>query len=113
MGSDAVSVASDAMLPGGVRLLVVDDEVAICRAVASGLAQVGFQVVTAHNANEAIQQSQVTPPDVAIVDLGMPSTGGFEVIRHLKQHGGPVVHVIVLTGRDDERTISTTASRSR
>jgi len=103
MASDALGVVSEAtMLPGAVRLLVVDDEISICRAVASGLAQAGFQVVTANDASEAIAQSQVTPPDVAIVDLGMPTTGGYEVIRHLKQQGGPVVHVIVLTGRDDE-----------
>jgi DNA-binding response OmpR family regulator len=100
-----VGVASDTtMLPGGVRLLVVDDDIAICRQMASGLASAGFQVVTAHDVDDAISQAQVTPPDVAIVDLGMPTTGGIEVIRHIKQTGGTHVHVIVLTGRDDEHS---------
>lgn len=100
-----VGVVSDAtMLPGAVRLLVVDDDVAICRQVAAGLAQAGFQVVTAHDTAGAIAQSQLTPPDVAIVDLGMPNVGGIEVIRHLRQQSGPSVHVIVLTGHDDERS---------
>ena len=92
------------MLPGAVRLLVVDDDVAICRQVAAGLALAGFQVVTAHDAAGAIAQAQQTPPDVAIVDLGMPTIGGLDVIRHLKEQSGPSVHVMVLTGHDDERS---------
>ncbi len=90
------------MLPGAVRLLVVDDDVAICNQLAAGLAQAGFQVVTANDAEGALEQSNQTPPDVAIVDLGMPGVSGFDVIRHLKQAHGAAVHVIVLTGQDDE-----------
>ena len=100
-----VGVGSDVTVaPGAVRLLVVDDDVAICRQVASGLATAGFQVVTANDAAGAIAQADLTPPDVAIIDLGMPTTGGIEVIRHIKQQHGTAVHVIVLTGHDDERS---------
>jgi signal transduction histidine kinase len=70
--------------------------------MAAGLAQAGFQVVTAHDAEAACVQADVTPPDVAIVDLGMPGAGGLEVIRHLKKRHVTAVHVIVLTGQDDE-----------
>jgi len=100
-----IGVASETtVLPGAVRLLVVDDDVAICRQVAAGLAQAGFQVVTATDAEGAIEQIGETPPDIAIVDLGMPTMGGTEVIRHIKQQLGLAVHVIVLTGHDDERS---------
>jgi two-component system, sensor histidine kinase and response regulator len=92
------------VLPGAVRLMVVDDDEAICRQVAAGLAQAGFQVVTANDAAGAIAQANLTPPDVAIIDLGMPTTGGTAVIRHIKQQHGTAVHVIVLTGHDDERS---------
>ena len=95
-------VSETSVLPGAVRLLVVDDDVAICRQLAGGLAHAGFQVVTANDAGGAIEQATVTPPDVAIVDLGMPGVSGFDVIRHLKQIHGAAVHVIVLTGQDDE-----------
>src|SRR5256885_5390488 len=104
MSAEVGAVSETTMLPGAVRLLVVDDDDAICRQMASGLAHAGFQVVTAHDGDGAIRQAQLTPPDVAIVDLGMPAVGGLEVIRHLKQASGPAVHVIVLTGRDDERS---------
>ena len=58
-------VSEQAVLPGAVRLLVVDDEITICRQMASGLATAGFQVVTANDAEGAIEQANVTPPDVA------------------------------------------------
>lgn len=97
-------VSDSLVLPSAVRVLVVDDDVAICRQLAAGLASAGFQVVTANDAQGAIQQAWETPPDVAIVDLGMPDVSGFEVIRHLKRVQGAAVHVIVLTGQDDERS---------
>jgi signal transduction histidine kinase len=87
--------------PSSVRVLVVDDDELICRQMAAGLAAAGYQVVTAHDGQHAIVQAEATPPDVAIVDLEMP-TGGPAVIRHLKQMSGPAVHVIVMTGHDDE-----------
>jgi len=104
MSSEVGVVSDSSMLPSAVRVLVVDDDVAICRQLAAGLASAGFQVVTANDAQGAIQQAWETPPDVAIVDLGMPDVSGFEVIRHLKRVQGAAVHVIVLTGQDDERS---------
>ena len=88
--------------PVGVRVLVVDDDELICRQLAAGLAAAGYQVVTAHDGDRAIAQAQETPPDIAIVDLEMSGTTGFDVIRALKQQSGPAVHVIVMTGHDDE-----------
>ncbi|MBS1122105.1 MAG: two component transcriptional regulator [Deltaproteobacteria bacterium] len=82
-------------------MLIVDDDELICRQMAIGLSTAGYQVVTAHDGTRAIAQALETPPDVAIVDLEMP-TSGLDVIRHLKQQSGPAVHVIVMTGHDDE-----------
>lgn len=99
-------VTEHSVLPGSVRVIVVDDDVAICRQLAAGLATAGFQVVTAHDAAGALSQAGQTPPDVAIVDLGMPGVSGFDVIRHLKHMHGQAVHVMVLTGQDDEASRS-------
>jgi signal transduction histidine kinase len=84
-----------------VRVLIVDDDEVICRQMAAGLAAAGYQVVTAYDGERAIAQASETPTDVAIVDLTMP-TSGLDVIRHLKRLAGPAVHVIVMTGHDDE-----------
>lgn len=88
--------------PTGVRVLVVDDDVAICRQMAAGLSSAGYQVVTAHDGERALAQGQETPPDLAIVDLEMPGTNGLDVIRRLKQMFGNAVHIIVMTGHDDD-----------
>ena len=82
--------------------MVVDDDPALCRQMAIGLSSSGYQVVTAHDGDGVITQSEETPPDIAIVDLGIP-TGGLAVIRHLKKLHGAAVHVIVMTGDDSER----------
>ena len=92
-----------ALMPQGVRVLVVDDDPRVRRAVAGGLTRVGFHVVTADDGGPAILQAQATPPDLALVDLGMP-TSGLIVVRHLKKVQGQSVHVTVLSGRDDEAT---------
>lgn len=82
-------------------MLVVDDDEVLCRQMASGLAAAGYQVLTAHDGEEAIRQAEATTPDVAICDLEMP-TGGLAVIKRLKELSGAAVHVIVMTGHDDE-----------
>ena len=86
-------------------MLVVDDDERICRQLATGLSAAGYQVVTANDGASALAQSEDTPPDVAIVDLEMP-TSGLEVIKHLKKQLGEAVHVIVMTGHDDEKSRS-------
>jgi signal transduction histidine kinase len=100
MSGDAPTAAESA--PTGVRVLVVDDDAVICRQMAAGLANAGYQVVTAHDGARALAQAEETPPDLAIVDLEMPGTNGLDVIRRLKQLFGTAVHVIVMTGHDDE-----------
>jgi signal transduction histidine kinase len=100
MSVDA-SIAGEST-PTGVRVLVVDDDMVICRQMAAGLASAGYQVVTAHDGARALEQAQETPPDLAIVDLEMPGTNGLDVIRRLKQLFGPAVHIVVMTGHDDE-----------
>jgi two-component system, sensor histidine kinase and response regulator len=100
MSGDASTAGESA--PTGVRVLVVDDDIVICRQMAAGLASAGYQVVTAHDGARALDQAQETPPDLAIVDLEMPGTNGLDVIRQLKLLFGPAVHIIVMTGHDDE-----------
>jgi DNA-binding response OmpR family regulator len=102
MSTDGAGGESE--LRGG-RVLVVDDDVRVCRQLAHGLAVAGYQVVTAHDGAGALEQSDSTPPDIAIVDLEMP-TSGLDVIRHLKKNQGEAVHVIVMTGHDDEKNRS-------
>src|SRR5262249_43028989 len=83
------------VLPSSVRVLVVDDDVAMCRQMANGLVHTGYQVLTANDASTAFDLADAQPPDVAVVDLEMPDVGGLTVIRQLKQSHGPSLHVMV------------------
>ncbi len=89
--------------PAGVRILIVDDDARIRRAVGTAMARVGFHVFTAKDGGPALTVAENTPPDVAIVDFNMP-TPGLEVVRRLKELHGAAVWVAMLTGQDDEDT---------
>jgi two-component system sensor histidine kinase/response regulator len=90
-------------MPQGVRVLVVDDDPRVRRIVVGSLVRVGFHVVAADDGTPAIAVAESSAPDVAVVDLGMP-TSGYQVVRRLKELYGAAVHVAVLSGRDDEDT---------
>src|SRR5262249_3813588 len=78
----AVQVEASSV-PAGVRILVVDDDARIRRAVASAMSRTGFHVFTADDGKPALAVAAQTPPDLAIVDFDMP-TPGVEVVRELK-----------------------------
>lgn len=89
--------------PQGVRVLVVDDDPRVRKTTATMLSRAGFHVVTADDGAPAIAQAETTPPDLALVDLNMP-TSGLEVVRCLKRLHGAAVYVAVLSGQDDDAT---------
>jgi two-component system, OmpR family, KDP operon response regulator KdpE len=83
------------------RVLVVDDEPPIVRMVAANLRMRGYEVVTASTGETGLAAAGATPPDVVILDLGLPGIGGLEVLARLRSWSE--VPVIVLTAADDER----------
>ena len=94
--------ASYVTVPAGVRVLVADDDPRIVRAIASTLTRIGFDVRVADDGAPAMAMAEQTPPDLAIIDLGMP-TGGNEVVRRLKELFGAAIHVQILSGTDEEQ----------
>src|SRR5512143_4190558 len=70
------------------------------RSLAFHLEQAGYQVRTAASAEDAIESVRYTPPDLVILDIGLPGKDGLEALREIKaQHNLPV---IFLTGRRRE-----------
>jgi two-component system response regulator PrrA len=82
------------------RVLVVDDDDQIRRALASVLARSGFDVSTASDGAPAMRICEVATPDIVVVDYNMP-TAGISVVRALKQRHGSAIFVAVLSGDDD------------
>jgi CheY-like chemotaxis protein len=82
------------------RVLVVDDEPQIRRALAITLRARGYQVDLAANGEDALHQAADHNPDVIILDLGLPGIDGIQVIRGLR--GWTQAPIIVLTVRERE-----------
>ncbi|MGH3944345.1 MAG: response regulator [Pseudonocardiaceae bacterium] len=81
------------------RVLVIDDERQIVRALQINLAARGYQVLTAANGTAALRAAADGHPDVVVLDLGLPDLDGTEVIAGLR--GWTSVPIIVLSARTD------------
>jgi len=77
-------------------VLVVDDDVATCEALALAFKQRGTQVWIAHSVREALQVYDATSPGVVISDISMPEEDGYALVRQIRE-------------RDAQRGISTVA----
>jgi two-component system KDP operon response regulator KdpE len=81
------------------RVLVVDDEPQILRALRINLRVRSYQVDTAATGSQALEAAARHPPDLVILDLGLPDLDGVEVIEGLR--GWTTAPIIVLSGRGD------------
>jgi two-component system KDP operon response regulator KdpE len=81
-------------------VLVVDDEVQIRRFLRAGFELDGFTVEEAENGSNAIRKATLTPPDLIIVDLGLPDMDGSEIVQRLRAWS--TVPLIVLSVRSNE-----------
>jgi len=82
------------------RVLVVDDDPALLRALRIGLDARGFEVIVARTAAEGLSRAAHSMPDLVVLDLGLPDLDGVEVCRRLRQW--TEVPVIVLSALDTE-----------
>ncbi len=85
----------------GARVLVVDDEPTILRAVRTNLSRHGFDVDVAQQGLEALDRVERFRPDLVLLDLGLPDMDGLDVIRVIRQRIG--TPIIVLSVRGAER----------
>ena len=84
-----------------IRILVVDDESAIRRALRPPLLELGFQVAEASRGEEALQLLRAGTYDVVLLDVNMPGIGGIETLRRIRAVA-PRLPILMLTVRDQE-----------
>lgn len=82
------------------RILLVEDDPAICDVLSLLFETNGFQAVPVATCQRAMSAAQADRPDVCIIDLGLPDGDGIEVIRHVR--GWSPVPTVVLTARTEE-----------
>lgn len=88
------------MEPQGARILVIDDDPGILRAVSRILGR-GHHVVCVGSGEQALDEARRLRPDLAVVDIRLPAMNGFEVTRALKTVV-PDVDAILMTGNAEE-----------
>jgi two-component system response regulator PhoP len=82
-----------------MRLLLVEDDPNLSRSLAAQLEQAGYSVEKSTDGREGLYYAREYPVDLAIVDLGLPSMSGVELIKQLRADGKEYP-ILVLTARD-------------
>jgi two-component system KDP operon response regulator KdpE len=88
------------MKPGDHLVLIIDDESPIRRFLRASLTAEGYRVAEAESGEEALKLAARQPPDLVILDLGLPVMDGQEVLRRLRAWLS--VPILVLSARDQE-----------
>ena len=84
----------------GASILVVDDDVAICRVLARALSAEGYVVESASDGGAALVALERHVPDLVVLDVGLPGLDGIAVARRTRGKG-IAVPILMLTARDD------------
>jgi two-component system KDP operon response regulator KdpE len=82
-------------------VLLVEDELPIRNFLGASLASAGYRLDEASNGRQAIQHASQQPPDLVILDLGLPDIDGQEVLKQLREW--LTAPIIVLSARDQEQ----------
>ena len=85
------------------KVLVVDDDPSLLRALRVGLRAHGHEVITAINGEQGIIQTQLTSPDVVVLDLGLPDIDGLEVCTTIRQWSDVPIVVLSATATEDRK----------
>ncbi|MBU0490674.1 MAG: response regulator [Chloroflexi bacterium] len=87
--------------PESTRILLIEDEPGLLEVLALNLRAAGYQVDTARDGLEAWQLYEAAPPDVMVLDLGLPTISGFRLLELVRDTLAPPP-VIVITCLDFE-----------
>jgi two-component system KDP operon response regulator KdpE len=85
------------------KILAVDDEQRMVRFIQLNLEQDGFQVITAYNGKDALEQVRTQLPDLILLDIMMPDINGFEVLRKIREVSNVPVIMLTAKGEEDDR----------
>ena len=87
----------------GRLILVVDDEARMVRFIQLNLEHDGFQVISAYNGREALEQVRSQLPNLILLDVMMPDLDGFEVLKRIRDQSSVPVIMLTAKGEEDDR----------
>ena len=83
-----------------MRILVIEDELRLCRHISSALTEAGHDPVVIHDGETALGEMESEPFDLVLLDVGLPGMDGFEVLRRMREKN--MSHrVLILTARGE------------
>jgi two-component system KDP operon response regulator KdpE len=85
------------------RVLAVDDDPALLRALRIGLGALGHSVLVASNGEQGMSQAALGAPEVIVLDLGLPDLDGLEVCRRIRQWSEVPIIVLSADGTEDRK----------
>jgi two-component system CheB/CheR fusion protein len=90
----------------GRRILVVDDNVDAAESLALALRLAGHEVAVAYDGEAAIARALAHPPDLVLLDIGLPRLDGFETARQMREHSeldSTIIAALTGYGREEDR----------
>ena len=90
-------------MTGGGRVLVVDDELQILRALKVVLRDAGYEPIAVATAEEALDAAATRPPDAAIVDLVLPDGDGIDLCEQLRSWSEMPILVLSAVGEEEQK----------
>lgn len=90
--------AADAQAPGGLHVLVVEDNEEVAHTLGLLIEQLGQRVTLAHSGESALEEAATERPDLVLLDIGLPGMDGYETCRQLRARFGEALPVVGLTG---------------
>ncbi len=85
------------------KILLVDDDRSLLRALQIGLAARGYEVVLARTGEEGTVQASLTDPDVVVLDLGLPDLDGVEICRRIRHWSKVPILVLSAAGAEERK----------
>lgn len=85
-----------------MKILVVDDETAICMLLSEFLSLKGYEVTTAGSGEEALVEYHKNRPDATLLDIKMPGIDGIEVLRRIRENDSDTGVIMMSAFADDE-----------
>jgi two-component system alkaline phosphatase synthesis response regulator PhoP len=87
------------------KVLAVDDAPDVRRLIEIKLKKAGFQVLTAVDGQDGLNQALAQKPDVVLMDVMMPKMDGFTAARAIKEQADPAPVILMLTAKGEESDV--------
>ena len=94
------------MTDPGPLLLLVEDELPMCRLLGASLSSRGYRLIEAFTGTDALGKAASRSPDLVLLDLGLPDMDGLEVTRRLRQWAVFPIIVISARGREEDKVLA-------